>query len=172
MDRRKKRKYTKKQNKKITVLSVLQRIFEYEIKIKLISFKTLLGVLAIALFYAVSSLYFYALKDLPSPEQLAKCDPKQTTTIYDRKGNVLYRIYSDEDRTVAKIEEIPQSVINATIAIEDQSFWNSSCRKIHLIRQRPRRWINNHTAVSKKYTFDTRKDMGEKSQRSCNCSGS
>ena len=123
MDRRKKRKKLNKINRKTTFIAFLKGILTYEIRIKLISFKTFFGIIVISIFYGLSSLYFYALKDLPSPDQLAKYDPKQTTTIYDRKGNVLYRIYSDEDRTIAKIDEIPQDVINATIAIEDQSFY-------------------------------------------------
>ncbi|PIR42190.1 hypothetical protein CO058_01830 [candidate division WWE3 bacterium CG_4_9_14_0_2_um_filter_35_11] len=123
MDRGKKRKYTKRKNKKTTLIAFVQGIFAYEIRIRLISFKTLVAILVISAFYVVSSLYFYVLKDLPSPNQLAKYDPKQTTTIYDRKGNILYRIYSDEDRIIAKIEDIPQDVINATTAIEDQTFY-------------------------------------------------
>lgn len=123
MDSWKRRKSTKRKNKKTTLINIINSVFAYEVRIRLISFKTLLGIFVIALFYTVSSLYFYILKDIPSPEQLLKYDPKQTTTIYDRKGNVLYRIYSDEDRTIAMIKDIPQDVINATISIEDQSFY-------------------------------------------------
>lgn len=123
MDRKKRRKNTKRKSKKTTLIAIIKKVFAYELKIRLVSLKTLLGILVIIGFYIASAIYFYILKDIPSPNQLAKYDQKQTTTIYDRKGNVLYRIYSDEDRTIAKIDEIPQDVINATIAIEDQSFY-------------------------------------------------
>src|SRR3990167_3194243 len=119
MDSGKRRKYTKKPNRKTTLLSITRGVFAHEFKIKLFSLKTLASILVIGVFYAISALYFYALKDLPSPDSLAKYDPKQTTTIYDRKGNVLYRIYSDEDRTIAKIDEIPQDVTNATLLDKD-----------------------------------------------------
>ena len=48
----------------------------------------------------------------------------QTTKIYDRTGErLLYEIHGDKNRTLIKLEEIPEIVKNATIAIEDQQFY-------------------------------------------------
>ena len=46
----------------------------------------------------------------------------QTSTIYDRDGNVIENIFGDKDRTIVSIDEIPVNVQNAFIAIEDKTF--------------------------------------------------
>src|SRR3989338_1006635 len=49
----------------------------------------------------------------------------QSTKIYDRTGTVLlYDIHGEEKRTVIPFGEIPQNIKNATIAIEDNSFYS------------------------------------------------
>ena len=84
-------------------------------------------------FFAVSSLiftgllifiYFYFLKDLPTPYDLKKHQPKLTTHILDRNGQELYKIYKDENRSLVKIDELPSYLIDATVSIEDKDFWN------------------------------------------------
>ncbi len=67
--------------------------------------------------------YFLILKDLPSPNQLAARNIPQTTKIYDRHGQLLYQVYHDQDRTLIPLEEIPENIKNATIAIEDADFY-------------------------------------------------
>lgn len=61
-------------------------------------------------------------ESLPSPEFLSFRDVAATTKIYDRKGRLLYEIYSEENRTPIKLSEIPQIVKEGTIAIEDGEF--------------------------------------------------
>ena len=46
----------------------------------------------------------------------------QTSTIYDRDGNVIENIFGDKKRTIVTIDEIPVNVQNAFIAIEDKTF--------------------------------------------------
>lgn len=47
------------------------------------------------------------------------------TTIYDSKGNEIQRLVaSDANREYASIDEIPEVVQNAFIAIEDERFWD------------------------------------------------
>ncbi len=66
-------------------------------------------------------------KELPSPEQLTTKPVSQSTKIYDRSGEVLlYEIHGEEKRTVIPFEEMPDVVKNATIAIEDQNFYQHS----------------------------------------------
>ena len=49
----------------------------------------------------------------------------QSTKIYDRTGTVLlYDIHGEEKRTVIPFEEIPRNIKNATIALEDNSFYS------------------------------------------------
>ncbi len=46
----------------------------------------------------------------------------QTSTIYDKDGNVIENIFGDKKRTIVTIDEIPLNVQNAFIAIEDKTF--------------------------------------------------
>ncbi|MFH1602160.1 MAG: transglycosylase domain-containing protein [Candidatus Shapirobacteria bacterium] len=67
--------------------------------------------------------YLAILKDLPSPEKLINRPLALTTKIYDRNGNLLYKIYREQDRTLIPLEEIPKRAIEATIAVEDREYW-------------------------------------------------
>lgn len=99
-------------------------IFNFEIRFKLFSIRTFLLVAFLVGIYLGSAAYFIIYNDLPSVDPLAVSEPRQTTTIYDRKGNVLYRLYNDEDRSLVPLNQIPQDLIDATIAIEDESFYD------------------------------------------------
>ncbi len=68
--------------------------------------------------------YLYILKDLPSPSDLREKPPAQSTKILDRNGKLIYSIYVSENRTIVPISEIPKSVQQATIAIEDKDFYH------------------------------------------------
>lgn len=63
-------------------------------------------------------------KDLPSPEQFSDKKITQSTKIYDRTGTVLlYEIHGEERRTIIPFQDIPDTIKNATIAIEDEGFY-------------------------------------------------
>ncbi|MGE5425528.1 MAG: transglycosylase domain-containing protein [Bacillota bacterium] len=63
-------------------------------------------------------------RDLPDPNQLIDREIAQSTKIYDRSGeHVLYEIHGDEKRTLMSLDDIPDNVKNATIAIEDKNFY-------------------------------------------------
>ncbi len=62
-------------------------------------------------------------KDLPSPDRLSEREVSMSTKIYDRKGRLLYDIYGDENRTLVTIDQIPDIVKQAAIAIEDKHFY-------------------------------------------------
>src|SRR3989344_5787979 len=66
---------------------------------------------------------WYFTKDLPSPRQLETRQVPQTTKIYDRDGKLLFNIYTDQNRTVVPLSEIPDNLKRATIAIEDKDFY-------------------------------------------------
>src|SRR5712692_9794144 len=63
--------------------------------------------------------------DLPSPQDLAKEPLAQSTKVYDRTGAQLLYQFSEENREVVSYEEIPQVLIDATVAAEDKSFWTN-----------------------------------------------
>lgn len=67
--------------------------------------------------------YFFILKDLPSPRELVTREQIVTTKIYDRNGELLYKIYKDENRTLVPLSSIPSTLKFATIATEDKDFF-------------------------------------------------
>ncbi|MEK7617436.1 MAG: PBP1A family penicillin-binding protein [Patescibacteria group bacterium] len=68
------------------------------------------------------SVVFFATQ-VPSPQDLTNRDIAQATKIYDRNNELLYDIYQDQNRTPIKLDEVPQHVKWATIAIEDKDFY-------------------------------------------------
>lgn len=68
-------------------------------------------------------LYFYVLKDLPSPTSLRSGSFPVSTQIFDRNGRLLYVIYTDQNRTPIQLSDLPAYVAKATIAIEDKHFY-------------------------------------------------
>ncbi len=66
----------------------------------------------------------YILRDLPSPTTLVSNDKFSVSTqIFDRHNTLLYEIFGDENRTPIKISTLPPHVYQASIAIEDQNFY-------------------------------------------------
>ena len=77
-----------------------------------------LGVLAGGATFA-----FFA-KDLPDPEEVLARSIAQSTKIYDRTGQVLlYEVHGEQKRTVVPLENIPLIMRRATLAAEDDKFY-------------------------------------------------
>lgn len=66
---------------------------------------------------------FFIFTNLPHPRLLAQKPVPLTTKIYDRNGILLYQFYSDQNRTLAKLPELPPYVPGAIIAAEDKNFY-------------------------------------------------
>ena len=79
--------------------------------------------LIIIIFFCFSAFYFLILKDLPSPARLNSSPFPVSTKIFDRRGNLLYEIYAEKNRTPVKLEELPKYLLQATIASEDKDFY-------------------------------------------------
>ena len=63
-------------------------------------------------------------KDLPDPYKLTERSVAQSTKIYDRTGeHLLYEIHGEQKRTIIPLAEIPTYAIQATLALEDQRFY-------------------------------------------------
>jgi len=67
-------------------------------------------------------MFAYFAKDLPSPDRVVRRDGF-ATKIHDRNGELLYDVFSDVRRTPVEIGDVPLSLRQATIAIEDKSFY-------------------------------------------------
>lgn len=74
------------------------------------------GVLFVGLLFA-----WYA-KDLPRPDKVSRVEGL-STVILDRNGETVYDIYENENRIPVTFEDIPKSLKEATIAIEDKDFY-------------------------------------------------
>jgi membrane peptidoglycan carboxypeptidase len=61
---------------------------------------------------------------LPDPAQLETAEVPYSTFVYDRDGRLLYT-FEEEHREHASLEEVPLVLRQATIAIEDRSFWTN-----------------------------------------------
>jgi penicillin-binding protein 1A len=59
---------------------------------------------------------------LPPIERLENYDPPEVSIVYDREGNHLAQ-FSSERRQVVPIERVPQSLIQAFLAIEDARYY-------------------------------------------------
>lgn len=100
---------------------MINKLFKKIKKLKKLSKKKHLGVF-LAIIFGLG-FYFLILKDLPSPTRLQSSENPQSSRIYDRSGKLLYTVYADKNRTQIPLNQIPKDVQNATIAIEDKSFY-------------------------------------------------
>jgi 1A family penicillin-binding protein len=86
----------------------------------------LAGLAALLLgFIIFLGLFAYLSKDLPDPNELIGRNVAQSTKIYDRTGeHLLYEIAGDEKRTLVRLDEIPDYLVEATITAEDRKFYD------------------------------------------------
>ncbi len=83
-----------------------------------------LGGLVLLGFLVLTIALAWMSKDLPDPNTLLDRNVAQSTKIYDRKGEtLLYEIHGDEKRTLVTIDQIQDTMKQATVAIEDKSFY-------------------------------------------------
>ncbi|MGH2639384.1 MAG: transglycosylase domain-containing protein, partial [Rhabdochlamydiaceae bacterium] len=68
--------------------------------------------------------YLYVVRDLPSPTKLSNNTKSYSTQIYDRNGKLLYTFYGNRNQTFVPLTKIPKDMQDATIAIEDRSFYH------------------------------------------------
>lgn len=113
---KKKPKKSPKQKRLIKSKKFLKKKIHISLSIE---FFSLLG----AVVFIGAFFYFTIIKDLPSPKNLKTRNQPVTTQILDRNGNLLYKIYKDENRSLIPLSNLNQHTIDATIAIEDQDFY-------------------------------------------------
>ncbi len=82
-------------------------------------------------------------KALPNPALLTTRDIPLTTKIFDRNDILLYEFYQDQNRTIVPLKEIPESVKQATIAIEDREFYHHQGFSIRGIMRASRETLLN-----------------------------
>lgn len=96
---------------------ILRIIFSYQVRLAF--FALILGFLFVTYSYFLVDIAH----DIPSPNNLKTLPTPTTTEFYDRNGKLLYRFYEGKNRTPIKLSELPPHLIQATIAMEDQNFY-------------------------------------------------
>jgi len=79
------------------------------------------GVILMTVFVGIS--FAWVARDLPSPDKIVRREGF-TTKIYDRNDQLLYDVYQDAKRIPAELDNIPDYLKQATIAIEDKEFYS------------------------------------------------
>lgn len=74
---------------------------------------------------AAAAFFGYFAADLPAAHELATVPVPLSTYIYDRTGEHLLYTLEDQRRELVTLAEVPVMMQNATIAIEDHSFWTN-----------------------------------------------
>jgi 1A family penicillin-binding protein len=79
----------------------------------------------ILLFLVITGyLFFTIFHGLPNPNELITRDQAVSTKIYDHDGQLLYKIYRNQNRSLIQLNELPLTLIQATIAVEDAEFYH------------------------------------------------
>ncbi len=76
---------------------------------------------------AVAVSYVYIAKDLPSADELWNRQTRFVSSqIYDREGNLLWELLDPQGgrRTRVTLDRVSEHLINATVATEDEAFWD------------------------------------------------
>lgn len=74
-------------------------------------------------FFFLPVTFLIFISDLPKLSNLSVNYIAKTTKILDRNGVLLFEIYANQNRTIVDLSQIPQSLTQATIAIEDKDFY-------------------------------------------------
>ncbi|MDD2620300.1 MAG: PBP1A family penicillin-binding protein [Syntrophomonadaceae bacterium] len=88
-------------------------------------FKNLINLLilsALIMTGVVVGIFVYTAKNLPvwDPQQLSGAN---TTLLYDDQGKIMAGLHAEQNRTEIGLDKIPQDLINAILATEDQDFY-------------------------------------------------
>jgi peptidoglycan glycosyltransferase len=69
--------------------------------------------------------YNYFASDLPDPHILDEISLPQTSYVYDRTGARLLARFECQNRESVGFDQIPEPLVNATVAAEDRTFWTN-----------------------------------------------
>lgn len=69
--------------------------------------------------------YVFIIRELPDLKKVESLNLSQTTTITDRNGETLYKVF-EENREYITLDKISVTMQNAIIAAEDKTFWSNA----------------------------------------------
>jgi len=117
----------------------------------------------------ILGLFAYYAKDLPNPDKIVRREGF-ATKIYDRNGKLLYDVFSGARRNPVDINQVPLTVKQATIAIEDKNFYKHGGRNFagglqkYIFGQTSRR-IDVDPTISKERFIDAAKNYHPQTER-------
>ncbi len=100
-----------KKNKKLSTFDWIKRVFVAALSLGSLGFAVLVG------------MFVYFSFGLPSIENLNDYAPIQVSKVYSDDGYLVGQ-FADERRTVVPINEVPEHVLHAFLAAEDDGFYN------------------------------------------------
>jgi membrane peptidoglycan carboxypeptidase len=92
----------------------------------LIAFLVLIGGSVLGTGGAMFAAYNYYATGLPSPNLLDEISLPQSTLVYDRTGKRLLARFECQNRESVTFKNVPKSIVDATVAIEDKTFWRNN----------------------------------------------
>ncbi len=92
---------------------LISRLFKY-------SFFGLIGLVILMVF-----LFIWYGRDLPAPGKLVEAQANQSSGIYDRRGELLFSVYQNQNRIYVTLDKIPKYLRQGTIAVEDRNFYEN-----------------------------------------------
>jgi len=102
-----------KSNSKGKKLSLrIKRFLKNKRKVKRVTFLSVIIGVSLWLFWGI-----------PLPTKLTSQQVPVSTKLYDRNGKLIYEIYTDKRSTPVSLDELPDYVVESTIAIEDKDFY-------------------------------------------------
>ncbi len=113
----------------------------FRTKIKYFAF----GILFACLFVFPPLLIMIFIQDLPTPQELTLRQIPQTTKIFDRNGILLTEIYTQQNRTLIHLSDVPLNLQHATLAIEDKNFYTHPGFDVPAMIRATRQIVLNHT---------------------------
>lgn len=88
------------------------------------------GIVLFILVFVILRQFWLKLPDISDPQAFIA---QESIRITDRNGHELYRIIGEQDRTWIHIDEVPEHVPQAFIAIEDKRLYTRSCVDIRAL---------------------------------------
>jgi len=127
-----------------------RKINKTPIKKKRISWRSFLtwcsySILGIILIIAL--LFAWFSKDLPTPSKIADRKPTVSTKVYDKTGQILLYETGDQKRTIIQSNQMSQYLKDATISVEDASFYQHHGIRVTSILSAVRDKLLGRTAV-------------------------
>lgn len=83
-------------------------------------------------FVMLLAVFLWFGKDLPDPNKINAKLGGQTTKFWDRKREkILYEVYGDKNRSLIAFDQMPETVKQATIAVEDKDFYDHGAFSVY-----------------------------------------